>query len=77
MFCLLCNIPKDQETSKRFLIELWMANGFFSSNEKLDLEDVGNEVWNELYWRSFFQDIKLDEYGNITFKMHDLIIDLA
>lgn len=33
---------------------------------------------DELYWRSFFQDIKIDEFGKITsFKMHDLVLDLA
>ena len=35
-------------------------------------------VWNELYWRSFFQDIETHTFGKITrFKMHDLIHDLA
>ncbi|KAI5437148.1 hypothetical protein KIW84_023321 [Lathyrus oleraceus] len=41
-------------------------------------EDIGNEVWNELYWRSFFQDIEKDGIGEIEkFKMHDLVHDLA
>ncbi|XP_054794330.1 disease resistance protein RGA2-like [Prosopis cineraria] len=44
----------------------------------MDVEDVGNEVWKELYWRSFFQDIQTDEFGMTTsFKMHDLVHDLA
>ena len=44
----------------------------------MDVEDVGNEVWKELYWRSFFQDSQTDEFGNVTsFKMHDLVHDLA
>jgi hypothetical protein len=36
-------------------------------------------VWNELYWRSFFQDIKKDEFfsNRLSFKMHDLVHDLA
>jgi len=75
-FCAL--FPKDERISKKFLIELWMANGIISSNEVLGVEDVGNEVWNELYWRSFFQDIEKDQFGNIEiFKMHDLAHDLA
>eukprot|EP00256_Glycine_max_P067080 XP_025981675.1 putative disease resistance protein RGA3 [Glycine max] len=70
--------PKDERIGKQYLIELWMANGFISSNEKLDVEDVGDDVWNELYWRSFFQDIETDEFGKVTsFKMHDLVHDLA
>jgi len=74
-----CNLfIKDERISKKFLIELWMANGLVSSNEMLDEEDVGNGVWNELYLRSFFQDIETDIFGKITsFKMHDLVHDLA
>ncbi|RDX72824.1 hypothetical protein CR513_47641, partial [Mucuna pruriens] len=29
---------------KQHLIELWMANGFISSNERLDAKDVGDEL---------------------------------
>jgi len=55
-----------------------MANAFISSNGRLDVEDVGDDVWNELYRRSFFQDIETDEFGNLTsFRMHDLVTDLA
>ncbi|AES96283.1 putative P-loop containing nucleoside triphosphate hydrolase [Medicago truncatula] len=75
-FCAL--FSKDQIISKQFLIELWMANGFISSNEILEAQDIGNEVWNELYCRSFFQDTKTNEFGKIvSFKMHDLVHDLC
>ncbi|XP_024640441.1 putative disease resistance protein RGA1 isoform X1 [Medicago truncatula] len=54
-----------------------MANGFIAKR-KLEVEDVGNMVWKELYQKSFFQDSKMDEYsGDISFKMHDLVHDLA
>ncbi|KAK2374620.1 putative disease resistance protein RGA3 [Trifolium repens] len=77
-FALCALFPKDKIISKHILIELWMAHGFISSVEKLEEEDIGNEVWNELYWRSFFQDIQIDEFGKIkSFKMHDLVHDLA
>lgn len=70
--------PKDEIIRKQELIEFWMANGFISSNEILDAEDVGDGVWNELYWRSFFQDIETDEFGKIiSFHMRDLVHDLA
>jgi hypothetical protein len=75
-FCAL--FPKYERISKKLLIELWMANGFISSNKMLDVEDIGNEVWNELYWRSFFQDFERDVFGEIiSFKMHDLVHELA
>ena len=75
-FCAL--FPKAEIISKQFLIELWIANGFISSNKILDEEDIGDDVWNELYWRSFFQDIETDVFEKITsFKMHDLVHDLA
>jgi len=55
-----------------------MVNGFLSSDGRLDAEDVGDDVWNELYRRSFFQDIETDEFGNPTsFTMHNLVIDFA
>ncbi|MCI07329.1 NBS-LRR resistance protein, partial [Trifolium medium] len=64
--------------SKEELIFLWMANGFISSRENLEVEDVGNMIWNELCQKSFFQDIDMDgDYGDISFKMHDLVHDLA
>jgi len=75
-FCAI--FPKDDRINKKLLIELWMANGFISCNKMLDEEDIGNEVWNELYWRSFFQDFERDVFGEIiSFKMHDLVHDLA
>ncbi|KAG4403245.1 hypothetical protein GLYMA_01G065800v4 [Glycine max] len=77
-FAYCAIFPKDEIIKKQYLIELWMANGFISSNEILDAEDVGDGVWNELYWRSFFQDIEKDEFDKVTsFKMHDLVHDLA
>ncbi|KAL5102431.1 hypothetical protein RYX36_006758 [Vicia faba] len=75
-FCAI--FPKDTEMNKEDLIHLWMANGFISSRENLEVEDVGNMVWNELCQKSFFQDIKIDaDSEDISFKMHDLVHDLA
>ncbi|KAK7321309.1 hypothetical protein VNO77_31822 [Canavalia gladiata] len=75
-FCAL--FPKDEEIKKQELIYLWMANGFISSRESLEVEDVGNIIWNELYQKSLFQDVRKDnDSGDILFKMHDLVHDLA
>ncbi|XP_057441522.1 putative disease resistance protein RGA1 [Lotus japonicus] len=75
-FCAI--FPKDTEIMKEDLIHLWMANGFISSRANLEVEDVGNMIWNELYQKSFFQDMKLVDYSDVIhFKMHDLVHDLA
>ncbi|KAK2376504.1 putative disease resistance protein RGA1 [Trifolium repens] len=76
-FCAL--FPKDTVMLKEELIHLWMANGFISSRENLEVEDVGSMIWNELCQKSFFQDIKMEKqyYGQFSFKMHDLVHDLA
>ena len=76
-YCSL--FPKDQEIPKLTLIQLWIAQGFIQSlDEKISLEDVANEYCMELIWRSFFQEVEDDHLRNITsFKMHDLIHDLA
>ncbi|XP_049388464.1 putative disease resistance protein RGA1 [Solanum stenotomum] len=75
-FAYCAVLPKATEMEKENLISLWMAHGFLLSKGNLELEDVGNEVWNELYLRSFFQEIEV-KYGRTYFKMHDLIHDLA
>ncbi|KAG5586995.1 hypothetical protein H5410_047429 [Solanum commersonii] len=69
--------PKDTKMEKDNLITLWLAHGFLSSKGNMELEDVGNEVWKELYMRSFFQEVVVDEFGKTYFKMHDLIHDLT
>ncbi|RHN56515.1 putative P-loop containing nucleoside triphosphate hydrolase, leucine-rich repeat domain, L [Medicago truncatula] len=75
-FCAM--FPKDTEFVREELIHLWMANEFILSRENMEVEDVGSMVWNELCQKSFFQDIKMDNgSGDISFKMHDLVHDLA
>ncbi|KAK9105499.1 hypothetical protein Scep_022343 [Stephania cephalantha] len=75
----VCSIfPKDYEIQREYVIQLWMANGFIPSNGQMDLEDVGHDIFNNLLWRSFFQEPWKDRFGNImSFKMHDLMHDLA
>ncbi|MED6216450.1 hypothetical protein PIB30_007795 [Stylosanthes scabra] len=74
-FCAI--FPEDFRIQKEQLIHLWMANGFIKSKGKLEVEDVGNEAWEELWQRSFFQEVEIDELGRTTFKMHDLFHELA
>ncbi|XP_027334463.1 putative disease resistance protein RGA3 [Abrus precatorius] len=72
--------PKDSEILKDELIELWMAQDYLKcSTVKQRMEDVGNQFVKMFLMNSFFQDAKRsDEYGEIiSFKMHDLMHDLA
>ncbi|VVA34419.1 PREDICTED: putative disease resistance [Prunus dulcis] len=74
-----CLFPPDYEIPVENLIKLWVAQGFVkSSNPNECLEDVGYEYYNELVWRSFFQEEEKDEFGIIkSCKMHDLMNELA
>ena len=70
--------PKDYMIDKETLIQQWMAQGFIKlSAENQCIEDVGHEYFMDLLWRSFFQEIEEDDWGNINFKIHDLMHDLA
>ncbi|KAL1291949.1 hypothetical protein AAHE18_20G237200 [Arachis hypogaea] len=72
VYCSL--YPKDYEFSKEELILLWMAENFLQSAGKKTPEEVGEEYFDELVARSFFQPHSTLE--NI-FVMHDLVHDLA
>ncbi|XP_058771515.1 putative disease resistance RPP13-like protein 1 [Vicia villosa] len=75
VYCSL--YPKDYKFNKDELILLWMAEDLLPSlkNGKT-LEEVGNEYFNDLASRSFFQ---RSGSGNQYqgFVMHDLVHDLA
>ncbi|MED6183151.1 hypothetical protein PIB30_035361 [Stylosanthes scabra] len=72
VYCSL--YPKDYEFSKDELILLWMAENFLQPVGKKTPEEVGDEYFDELIARSFFQPHSTEE--NI-FVIHDLVHDLA
>ena len=75
VFCSL--FPKGFEFFNHELIQFWLAHGLIQpSGRNEDLEDIGNEYVTELCSRSFFQDVE-DLKGMVSFKMHDLVHDLA
>jgi leucine-rich repeat protein SHOC2 len=71
--------PKDWEINPDELIQLWMAQGYLEcSDEKQLMEDNGYQFVKIFLMKCFFQDAKIDHCGYIcSFKMHDLIHDLA
>ncbi|KAJ4973700.1 hypothetical protein NE237_006874 [Protea cynaroides] len=79
-YCSL--IPKRWHISKWTTIREWMAQGFISDNlatstSDEDLITVGNEYFNNLVMRSFFEKDIISE-GPLEFlRMHDLVYDFA
>ncbi|XP_014523874.1 putative disease resistance RPP13-like protein 1, partial [Vigna radiata var. radiata] len=70
VYCSL--YPKDYEFEKDELILLWMAEDLLKAPRKeKTLEEVGEEYFDDLVSRSFFQ------RSNDCFIMHDLMHDLA
>ncbi|XP_075637228.1 disease resistance protein RGA2-like [Castanea sativa] len=76
-YCSL--FPKDYKFTSFLLVQFWMAHGLLQplDNEKQQLEDIGDLYIKELLSRSLFQDASEDIFANYTFKMHDLVHDLA
>ncbi|KAL4607901.1 hypothetical protein ACB092_09G208800 [Castanea dentata] len=77
-----CSVfPKDYDFNNLELIQFWMAHGILQSpaNGSQELEDVGDLYIKELLSRTFFQDVDQGDMMPIffTFKMHDLVHDLA
>ncbi|XP_044495517.1 putative disease resistance protein RGA3 [Mangifera indica] len=77
---LYCAIfPKDYIIDIKRLIWLWMAHGYVKSKPNEDMKLVGEEYFDTLAMRSFFQDFeKLTSSSRAMFcKMHDIVHDFA
>ncbi|KAL2494425.1 putative disease resistance RPP13-like protein 1 [Forsythia ovata] len=74
-FAYCAIFPKDYEVEKSELVYLWMAEGFLKqSQEERLMEELGNNYFDELLTRSFFQK---SSANTSRFVMHDLFNDLA
>ncbi|XVF78761.1 hypothetical protein PTKIN_Ptkin14bG0161900 [Pterospermum kingtungense] len=70
-----CSIfPKDYEFEEEEVILLWRAEGFLQQKAKSPIKDFGNQCFQDLVSRSFFQ---LSSKDNSSYVMHDLMNDLA
>ncbi|XP_044496596.1 putative disease resistance protein RGA3 [Mangifera indica] len=77
---LYCAIfPKDYEIDIEKLIWLWMAHGYVKSMSNRDMKLVGDEYFETLAMRSFFQDFEEEptEIRIRSCKMHDMVHDFA
>jgi len=72
-YCSL--FPKDYMFEKEHLILLWMAENFLQCPQhSKSMEEIGEEYFDDLLSRSFFQQSSQDK---TCFVMHDLLNDLA
>lgn len=72
-YCSL--FPKDYVFEKEDLILLWMAENFLQCpQQSKSMEEVGEQYFDDLLSRSFFQQSGADK---MCFVMHDLLNDLA
>ncbi|KAH9751756.1 hypothetical protein KPL71_014423 [Citrus sinensis] len=71
--------PKDYNMNKRELINLWMAQGYLNADEDEEMEMIGEEYFNILATRSFFQEFEKDDDDDdiLRCKMHDIVHDFA
>ncbi|TXG74782.1 hypothetical protein ES288_1Z011400v1 [Gossypium darwinii] len=81
-----CSIlPKDYEFEEEEIILLWRAEGLLQQKAKPQIKDLGNQYFQDLVSRSFFQTSSKDKSrffqtssnDKSRFVMHDLINDLA
>ncbi|XP_040384071.1 putative disease resistance protein RGA4 [Oryza brachyantha] len=73
-FCAI--FPKDYVIDVETLIKLWLAHDFIPLQEDDNLESAAEDIFKELVWRSFFQDVKKSSIWT-TCKIHDLMHDIA
>ncbi|KAG8492809.1 hypothetical protein CXB51_010127 [Gossypium anomalum] len=70
-----CSIfPKDYEFEEEEIILLWRAEGFLQPKAQSQAKGLGNQYFQDLVSRSFFQ---ISSKDKSRFVMHDLMNDLA
>ncbi|KAL2588164.1 hypothetical protein GLYMA_13G184800v4 [Glycine max] len=66
--------PKDHKFHKESLIQFWVTQNFVQCSQQSNpQEEIGEQYFNDLLSRSFFQRSSREKY----FVMHDLLNDLA
>nr|DAD32450.1 TPA_asm: hypothetical protein HUJ06_011301 [Nelumbo nucifera] len=77
-FAYCAIFPKDYQIGKDQLIKLWMAQGFLEySSSQRTLERRGEDYFDILSVRSFFQEFHTVREKTYWCKMHDLVHDFA
>ncbi|KAL6128173.1 hypothetical protein ACLB2K_071529 [Fragaria x ananassa] len=70
LYCVL--FPKDHVYDKNGLVELWMSQDYLNDNGSKEKMIVGQNYFDDLVTRSFFQDIEKvgEENVNVTLRLH-------
>ena len=76
-YCAL--FPQYYEIEKQLLVQLWIAQGYIQSlNRDEQLEDMGDRYFEESVSRLLLKKVEEDDSNDrLTYKMHDLIHNLA
>ncbi|KAJ8643430.1 hypothetical protein MRB53_005178 [Persea americana] len=79
-YCIIFH--KGGKFKQQEVIQMWIAQGLIQSSEEGKLmEDIDAEYFDELCWRSFFQEEVMyhvdRHFEELEYKMHDHIYDLA
>ncbi|KAL8153939.1 hypothetical protein V2J09_011699 [Rumex salicifolius] len=73
---IYCNLfPQGYMYDKNELIKLWMAEGYVESREESNLDQIGDDYFDIIESRSFFQPINVDNKDGHM--IHDLFHELA
>jgi len=75
LYCAM--FPKDYEMGKYELVKMWTAQGYLKKTSGGDMELVGEQYFQVLAARSFFQDFETCGREDMRFKMHDIVHDFA
>ncbi|WVZ90775.1 hypothetical protein U9M48_037043 [Paspalum notatum var. saurae] len=69
--------PEDYEIDRDQLVKRWIAEGFINMEGEQDLEEIGENYFNDLINRSMIQPLKIECDGRVdSCRVHDMILDL-
>ncbi|XP_076948538.1 disease resistance protein RGA2-like [Bidens hawaiensis] len=75
-FAYCCLFPKGFDLEKDVVIELWVVSGFIPRRGDIDLYVLGEEIFDFLVWRSFFEVSENKNYSKdryvIPYQMYDM-----
>ncbi|XP_047052840.1 disease resistance protein RPM1-like [Lolium rigidum] len=77
-FLYCCMFPENHVMQRKWLVRLWVAEGFIEESEHKTLEEVAEDYLTELINRCLLVEVKRNETGYVDdFQMHDILRVLA